>query len=105
MIRKKRVQRTLREVIRVPSFLIVGYHRIIEASMGELRSIRRDCSVMAKLYENPLQSVLLSLVDLFEVDSKESQERVKGKVRRPSFDATSLAATLPEVQHSMSSAR
>ena len=51
------------------------------------------------------RSVLLSLVDLFEVDSKESQQREKGKARRQNLDATLVAETVPEPQHSISDAR
>lgn len=65
--------------------LTVGYERIVRASMDvtqdELRRARQDRDVMAKFDENPLQYVLLSLVDLLEIDSEESREREKEKVK------------------------
>jgi hypothetical protein len=63
--------------------LTVGYLRVLKASDDitehDLRSARHNPDVEAKLDENPLQYVLLNLVDLVEADSEESQERERKK--------------------------
>ena len=65
---------------------MVGYHRILKASLDfteeDLRLARHDHSVRAKLDENPLEYVLLSLVDLLETDSEGFQERERKKLRQ-----------------------
>jgi hypothetical protein len=57
---------------------------------------------MAKLDENPLQYVLLSLVDLLEIDSEESREREKEKVKQiPPALYSLVSAALPISQGSV----
>jgi len=47
----------------------------------DLRAARHDLGVTAKLDDNPLQYVLMNLVDLLEADSEESQQRERKKAK------------------------
>jgi len=66
--------------------LIAGYERIAKASLDitedELRRAWDDDDIATKIDENPLKPVLLSLLDIFNVESLESQLREKKKVKR-----------------------
>lgn len=65
---------------------MIDYDRIIKTSEEitehDLRRARVDDAVTDKLDENPLQSVMLILMDILETESKESQELKIGKRRR-----------------------
>src|SRR5271169_6320179 len=52
-------------------------------SEEELRGAREDEFFKQRLYENPLQDLMLSLVDLLETDSEESQSLEKEKGSQP----------------------
>lgn len=66
--------------------LTVGYERIVKASMDitedELRRAWDDDDVATKIDENPLEPVMSSLLDMFNVESLESQRRENEKVKR-----------------------
>ena len=76
----------MEEVVLSKGLLSVGFDRIIKASEevteDDLRTARIDEAVQDKLYENPLQDLMLSLVSLLETRSKESQERDTEKEKR-----------------------
>src|SRR5208282_5194443 len=86
MIRTRRpdTKTSLTVIISIKMLLILEYNEIIRASMDitedELRRVRGDRSLEKKLRYSPLQDLMLSLVDLLETDSEESQslEREKG---------------------------
>jgi hypothetical protein len=68
------------------ALLTVGYNRLTQASEDiteeDLKTLRTDESVEAKHYKNPLASLMLSLVNLLETDSQESQDLAAGKGKR-----------------------
>ena len=63
--------------------LTLAYDEVISASMDvtedELRRLRGDRSLEKRLRQNPLQDLMLSLVDLLETDSEEFQFLEKRK--------------------------
>lgn len=80
---------TTRDFLKRTSFealLMAGYNRIIQASEDiteeDLKTLRTDESVEAKHFENPLATLVLSLVNLLETDSQESQDLAAEKGKR-----------------------
>jgi len=65
------------------TLLIIGYHKLIKASKDimeeDLGRLRGDRSLEQKLYDSPLQDLMLCLVDLLETDSEEIQSLEKEK--------------------------
>ena len=86
MTQKQRLRRkTLRIVchFKLQTLLTLGYSDIINASLDvteeELQRLRGDTKLERKLYKSPLRDLILSLVDMLETDSEESQHLEKEK--------------------------
>jgi len=84
-IQRQSHRSTLRSVCPAQTSLTVGYHRVLKAlediTEHDLRAARHDLGVTAKLDDNPLQYVLMNLVDLLEAESEESQQRERNKAK------------------------
>lgn len=90
----------LSTVISMKTLLTIGYHKLINASNDimeeELGRLRGDISLEQKLYDSPLQDLILCLVDLLETDSEETQSLEKEKA------AMSLAVAYDPISASIS---
>jgi hypothetical protein len=80
--------------------LTVGYEKILNASLeiseDDLRSARGNYRLKEKLYMNPLQDLMLGLVDMLEAESEESQSLEREKSAVPAlvtYEATSTVAS------------
>src|SRR5947207_8367420 len=75
---RRMLMETLQDV-KFPIILLkLGYYSIIQASLEvteeDLLSLHDDKSIRVKLSQNPLNRLILSLADLLETDSQESQD-------------------------------
>src|SRR5271169_2326981 len=88
-------------VLSLCSSLTIGYKRIINDSRAigddELMRVRFDDEVQDKLDANVFPSLFLTLADMSETGSKESQEREAKKRRQTDVIVdTSVSYSIPE---------
>ena len=86
MTQKQRPRRKTLWIVypcQLQTLLTLGYSDIVNASLDvteeELQRLRGDIKLEQKLYKNPLRDLMLSLVDMLETDSEESQHLEKEK--------------------------